>query len=258
MKFTDSQIEAMIKGIENGSITLEKLPVDYYKAVTDYLSKGVYEGFGKTLETAVGKDLELLQQLNTNVYTFGAAKTFQQTKEISSLLVDENGNVRTSREFNKVARETYDNWNNNWGKTEYNTAIAQADMANKWNVIERQKDVMPNLRYSAIGDACSICAPLDGLVAPVNDKVWAKIMPVNHFNCFCVVLQEDDSIDITANRNDIVGGVVDKMNPMFVNNAGQSGEIFTKEHPYYEVAKEYKEYAKANFNLPIPKNLVSE
>jgi len=125
MKYTDSQISNMIKGIENGTITLENLPIDYYKALTDYLTKGVFKGFGKTLENASGKDLELLQQLNTNVYTFGAAKTFQQTKEITSLLVDEDGNVRTSREFNKIARETYDNWNNNWGVTEYNTAIAQ-------------------------------------------------------------------------------------------------------------------------------------
>jgi len=149
-------------------------------------------------------NLELLQQLNTNVYTFGAAKTFQQTKEITSLLVDEDGNVRTSREFNKIARETYDNWNNNWGVTEYNTAIAQADMANKWNVIQNQKDVMPMLRYSAIGDACSICKPLDGITAKVEDPIWNTIYPTNHFNCLCVVLQEDGFTPSTNGNEEIV------------------------------------------------------
>lgn len=252
MKFTDSQIENMIKGIENGSITLEKLPVDYYEAVTDYLLKGLYKGFGATLENVSAKDYELLKELTTNTYTFGAAKTFQQTKEISSLLVDENGEVRSSREFNKLARETYDNWNNNWGKTEYNTAIAQGDMAVKWNSIENQKDVMPMLRYSAIGDACSICAPLDGITAKVEDPIWDKIYPTNHFNCLCVVLQEDEFTSPTSGNAEIVNDVTDRMNPMFTNNVGKTGEIFTKDHPYYDVSKEYREYAKANFNLPIP------
>lgn len=251
MKFTDSQIENMIKGIEDGSITLEKLPVDYYKAVTDYFSKGVYKGFGKTLESVGAKDYDLLKELITNTYTFGAAKTFQQTKEISSLLTDESGNVRTSREFNRLARETYDNWNNNWGVTEYNTAIAQADMAIKWNVIQQQKDVMPMLRYSTIGDACSICAPLNGITAKVEDPIWNTIYPTNHFNCLCVVLQEDEFTPATNGNDEIVNDVTDKMSPMFTNNVGKTGQVFTKDHPYYDVAKEYKEYAKANFNLPI-------
>jgi SPP1 gp7 family putative phage head morphogenesis protein len=251
MKYTDSQITAMIKGIENGTITLDKLPVDYYMALTDYFSKGIFKGFGSTLESASTLDLPLLKELITNTYTFGAAKTFQQTKEISILLVNrDTGEVRTSREFNSLARQTYDNWNNNWGVTEYNTAIGQADMANKWNTIENQKDIMPYLRYSAIGDACVICRPLDGIIARVEDPIWNRIYPTNHFNCFCVVLQED--VMNVIQDHGFIDDITDRMNPMFINNVGKTGQVFTKDHPYYEVAKEYKEYAKANFNLPIP------
>lgn len=253
MNYTDKQIEALIKGIEDGSITELDLPVGYYNALTDYLKKAVFEGFGSTLETVSKLDLPLLEELVTNVYTFGAAKTFQLTKEISGLLVDENGKVRSSREFNRIARETYDNWNNNWGRTEYNTAIGQADMAAKWREIEKQKDILPFLKYDAVVDknTSDICRPLDGIVAPVGDKIWSKIMPLNHFNCRCVVLQVAGGE--TKNNDKPVEAVTGMMQPMFINNAGQSGQIFTKDHPYYDVAKEYRDYAKKNFNLPIPK-----
>jgi hypothetical protein len=257
LQYSDKQIESMIKGIEDGSIDAYNLPEDYYNAFSRYLKKAVYEGFGSTLETVTTLDLPMLEELLTNTYMFSAAKTFQQTQAISALLVDENGNVRSSREFNKLGRELYDTWNDNYGVTEYNTAIAQADAAVKWQEIERQKDIVPMLKYSAIGDACSICMPLDGLTAHVDSKIWDKIAPTNHFNCKCLLLQYDESEKATENPTEIVNPVVEKMKErgqdIFINNVGKTGEIFTSEHPYFDVAKEYRELAKQNFNLPLPK-----
>ena len=127
------------KGIEDGSITEWNLPEGYYRAVTEYLKRAVYEGFAASLKTVAEVDRGCFEELVTNVYMFGAAKTFQQTQAISSLLVDEYGVLRSSREFNSLARETYDTWNDTWGQTEYVTAVGQADMAAKWQEIERQK-----------------------------------------------------------------------------------------------------------------------
>jgi SPP1 gp7 family putative phage head morphogenesis protein len=251
LSYTDANIKAMIKGIEDGRITELKLPLDYYEALVKYLSKAVFEGFGANLKTVSSLDLDLLEELVTNVYTFGAAKTFQQTSEISSLLVDDEGKVRSSQEFNELARKTYDNWNDNWGRTEYTTAVGQANSASKWAEIERQKDILPSLRYDAVLDpnTSDICAPLDGIVAPVDDPIWDKIMPLNHFNCRCVVLQTDE--DTTNGNSKIVNGVTDEMQDLFINNSGKTGTIFNKDHPYFDVAKEYKEFALENFGLPI-------
>lgn len=255
--YSDKQIEALIKGIEDGSIDEWNLPEGYYNAITTYLKKAVFEGFGASIKTASKLDLPLIEELVTNVYMFGAAKTFQMTTEMSKMLVDEEGNVRTSKEFNDLARQTYDNWNGNWGVTEYNTAIAQADSAAKWNEIERQKDIMPVLEYSAIGDACDICAPLDGLTALVDGPIWDSVAPTNHFNCKCLLKQHGEGKELTTEPEKIVDGVVESMKEkkqdIFINNVGKTGQIFTKDHPYYGVAKEYREYAKQNFNLPLPK-----
>ena len=252
MKYTDKQIEAMISGIEDGTITSRDLPVGYYKAVTDYLKSAVMKGFGEKPQGYTERDAALLEELLTNVYTFGAAKNFQQTQAISSLLVDENGNRRSSREFNKVARSLYDKWNDDWGKTEYTTAIGQADMAVKWSYIESTKDVIPNLKYSAVIDPNTsiICRPLNGIIASVDDPIWNSIAPLNHFNCRCTLIQVSDTITL---GNEAKAKIVeDQMQPLFINNSGKTGLIFPKEHPYYEVAKEYRAFAKQNFGLPLP------
>lgn len=253
MKYPEKKIEKLLDGIFDGSITQYDLPLDYYNAVVEYLKAGLYKGFGMDLEQAIGKDYELLAELRENVYMFGAAKTYQEVKDISSLLLDDDGNLRSRSDFNQIGRERYDMWNDDWGKTEYNTAVGQGQMAVKWNEIEKQKEVLPLLRYSAIGDACSICAPLNGMTAPVSDPVWDSVAPLNHFNCFCT-LEQLDEFDgkPTEGNEDLVAGVEEKMNPIFINNAGKSGEVFTKDHPYFDVPKEDKGCAAKNFDLPIP------
>jgi len=253
MQFTERQIKELIAKIESGEYDEFNLPVDYYNALTAYLKKAVFEGFGATLDSVSRMDIDLLEELVFNVHVFAAAKDFQQTLELRRLLVDDEGNVRSSREFNRLARETYDNWNDNWGRTEYNTAVGQADMAAKWRDIERNKDVMPNLEYSAVMDpnTSEICAPLDGIIAPVDDPIWDKITPLNHFNCRCLLLQTDQPA--TPDYQDRAGEVIKTIPDAFQNNPGKTGEIFTKDHPYFEVSNQYRDWAKENFGLELPK-----
>lgn len=253
---SEEKINSYIDGIYEGSITEENLPEDVYEAIAKYLKKGLYKGYNMNLSEAEeigGKDFELLSQLRENTYMFSAAKTYAMTKEISSLLVDEDGNVRTSKEFNEIGRSTYDNWNNNYGETEYSTAIGQAYAAEQWVDIERTKDILPNLTYSAIGDACEICGPLDGLTAPIDDPIWRSCTPLNHFNCKCILMKEDDEAQLTSDEEKqlLLGHAENKMDPMFNNNPGQTGLVFTKDHPYFEEARADK-MGKDNFNLPIP------
>lgn len=251
MKYTDDQIEKLLADIYAGRITDTHLPKDLYTAIADYMKKGLYKGFGSTVADAIERDVELLTKLRENVYMFSAAKTYQEVKQIGSLIVDDEGKLRSQREFNRLARASYDNWNQNYGETEYKTCVLQGQASVKWSEIEYNKEILPTLRYSAIGDACKICKPLDGLVAPVKDPIWSRIYPLNHFNCMCVVLQETDDVKESADKKKVYKEATSNMSDMFLNNAGQTGMVFTKEHPYFKEAS--KEQGKKNFNLPIPK-----
>ena len=256
MTYYPPDIEELLKAIHDGRITMEYLPEPLYRAIAGYLKKGLYKGYGGTLADFSGVDLELLQELRANIYMFSAAKTYQEVREMTDLLVSGNG-VVPFREFKAEALKIYDKYNVAWLEAEYNTAIGQAQMASKWREIMGNADILPYLRYDAIGDACPICKPLDGIVAPVNAPIWRTASPLNHFNCFCVLLQEPAGVNATdPSRVVLVQNAFEqrvpdefKMNPYF------DKVIFNDKASYFtNIRKEDVNLAMNNFNLPIPKN----
>lgn len=256
MKYTEEQIRKLLNDIYNGVITEYDLPDDLYYAIADYLQTGMFKGFGKNLETAAGADLELLNELNQNVWMFSAAKTFQQVKDIRSLLFDEEGKLISVNQFLKAGREAYDNWNNNWGRSEYETAVGNAQMAVKWNQIQEQKDVLPILVFDTDGQACPECAPYEGFTAPADDPVWNWLMPLLHFNCHCTVKQEAEGYPVSSDEEyKKVADSRSNIDDVFQMNPGKDKIIFSKEHPYFQVEKKDRKFAKENFGLPLPKEI---
>lgn len=258
-KYSDEYIKKLIADIYAGTVSEHDLPESLYHAIADYLKSGVYKGFGATIESVAVGDAELLADLRENIYMFSAAKTYQQVKEMTEATIDNDGNVRNFNDFKKDADQIFDTYNKDYLKTEYDTAIGQSQMAVKWSDIEQQKDVLPYLAYSTIGDACDICAPLDGLTAPVDDPIWDDIMPLNHFNCECIVEQMDDEEGKASEtpddeKEEKYSKATDNMDDTFKMNPGKDGYVFSPDHPYFTVPKEDKEFARNNFDLPIPDN----
>ena len=205
-KFSDKLVKALFRGIYMGNITPRKLPAPLYFAIADYLKKAVYEGYGTDITNLkrnldakiktgfIEKDLELLQEMRTNIYLFSAAKTYQQVRQMSSALISDEGTIVPFKQFRQKAEQTYDLFNKTWLQTEYDTAIGQAQAARKWQDIEKQADVLPLLEYVAVLDSktSEICRPLDGIIAPVGDPIWKRVAPLNHFNCRCMPKQLDE------------------------------------------------------------------
>jgi SPP1 gp7 family putative phage head morphogenesis protein len=258
-KYAAEYIEKLIKGIFDGDITEHDLPTSLYHEIAEYLKAGLYKGYGMTLKESFGtSDHELLSELRENIYAFSAAKTYQQVRDMTDKLTNSDGEVIPFNEFKEEAGQIFDTYNNDYLKTEYNTAIGQGQMAIKWNEIQANKDILPFLEYSTIGDACDICAPLDGFTAPVDDPAWDTIMPLNHFNCECIVEQLDQEEGESketpeTDRDETLEKVTGRMNDVFKMNPGKDAVIFSPDHPYFTVPKADRDFARANFNLPIPK-----
>lgn len=263
MEYSDEKINKLIEDIYDGVVNAKNLPVDLYKAIADYLKKALYKGFGTSyndaLENLDGTSLELLSELRTNIYMFSAAKTYQQVKEMVDLMIKDD-KLKTFVEFKNDAKEVYDIYNEDYLQSEYNTALASAQEAENWDRIEREKEVLPYLRYSAVMDAntSEICAHLNNLVAPVSDPIWNTIAPPNHFNCRCLLetLDKEEGSGLETprgERNSVVKSVESEMQDVFKMNSGKDGYIFKPDHPYFIVPKEDREFAQNNFNLPIPK-----
>jgi SPP1 gp7 family putative phage head morphogenesis protein len=251
MNYTQQQIDALIKGVYDGSITTRDLPVDLYNAISEKL----LSAFG-SVQGSPSKSL--LNELKENIYMFSGAKVYQQIQDIS--LLGQNDNIKSFKNFRDEALAIYNQYNKNWLETEYSTAIGQAQSAVRWEQIEAQKSELPYLQYSAVIDknTSEICKPLDGVCLPVGDKFWNINTPLNHFNCRCTVIQFDKTdatqAGITSKENaDKATAEISKLrHPLFEGNSGKDRLIYNKEHPYFDVPKADREFAKENFGLPIP------
>ena len=256
MKYNDKQIEDLLAGIYDGRYTDRELPEDLYFAIADYLKKGIYEGYGGVPKKFKGKTLDNILELRENIYLFSSAKTYQYTRSTKLALRDEQGTIKSFSKFKQDVLPIYKEYNVDWLQAEYVTTIGQSQSARQWQTIQETKDILPYLTYDAIEDrnTSDICRPLDGITLPVDDPFWIKYSPLNHFRCRCIRRQASEA-EVT--RSGKVKDATDISDPLmqkvFKSNPGVDGEIFTKSHPYFDVPKEDKSFAKNNFNLPIPK-----
>lgn len=256
MNFTDEQIDKYLEGIRSGKYDAStNLPKDLYKAIGDHLMGGLVKGATMTFGE---RNPELIRQFQENVYMFSAAKTYQQVKEMSTFLSES----ATLQEFKEKVMPIYNDYNVNWLRAEFNTAYGQGTIANQWDKIEKEKEIFPYLRYSAVMDAntSEICAGFNGTTLPVNDSFWDNFSPLNHFNCRCVLEQVDEfsGAVLTSDKDkaDIMAAGKESVDDVFQMNPYRDQYVFSPDHPYFQVAPRDKAFAEDNFGLPIPEPIV--
>lgn len=248
--FSDDEVERIIYDIYNGTVNLRNLDVHSYLKVARKLSEGVFEGFGKNIDGLLlnTPDYKMLYALRENVYIFSGAKTYQATRSISSLLTTD-GSITSFSDFKKKATGIVDDYYKKYLSAEYNSAIAQSRSASQWMDIENDKDVLPFLKYRTAHDGRvrPEHAQLDGIIKPVDDPFWSSYMPQNGWNCRCGVIQLEKG-KVTDTKNLVVENVPD----IFKFNAGKERIVYSPKHPYFDIADRDKDFAKKNFNLPLP------
>ena len=183
----------------------------------DKLSKGVDEGFSPQ---SSHYDKDLADALKLSIAEFSAFKETSFRKTIETLLVDENGSLRSWSEFKKEAYKVSNDYNHRWLETEYHQTIANAQMAEKWKGFEANADLFPNLKLVSVKDGR--VRPehqvLDGTIRPLNDPFWKTHTPPLDWGCRCDVIQTDEP------PTEIKGGLQLKIE--FENNPAISGKIF--------------------------------
>lgn len=199
------------------------------------LIAAVEKAIGKSYSTiAFGDvDYELLQKLRQNIYVFAAFKNHQNIGAMVELLQD-GSKVVDFATFKENAMKVGKQYNIDWLRSEYQTAIGQAQMATKWNDIQATKEELPLLRYDAVNDGRTrpAHAILDGVTLPIDDDFWKEYYPPNGWNCRCSVrqLSADNEIVKPASYPS-----VEEVPTSFLSNSGIDGELFnTKEHPYFK------------------------
>lgn len=257
-EFSEEDFDRIIRDLVAGVISIEALDYFTYLKNAQKLTEGVFKGYGKAItEVMPGSvDYEMLFELRQNVHIFSAAKVYQQTAEMQSILMElgkaltKDDKIVLFGEFEKQAKEILTRYNKTYLKVEYNAAIGQSQNASKWVGFEKNKHLYPNLTYHTVGDdrVRPTHAILDGITRPVGDPFWKKYAPMNGWGCRCVLLQSDEEEELT----NVVGFKQPEDVPdAFMFNPGTDKIVFSNKHPYFEIAPKDRARAKQNFGFPL-------
>ena len=196
------------------------------------LLDAVFSGYGNSIvDIDYGtSDFRMLDKLVRNTFHFSGAKNYQELRDMTIALRDKD-RVRDFSEYMRRVSEINANYNVNWLRTEYETAVASAQSAARWTEFEREKDIMPMLKYQTIGDARvrESHKALDGVKKPIGDAFWDSYYPPNGWNCRCEAVQVTGKA--TATPNDKIQ--YPPVPQIFKTNMAKQGVVFPVGHPYY-------------------------
>ena len=177
-------------------------------------------------------DTAMLAQLTSDVWQFSAAKNWQEMRDLTLLLKDENGKLREWADFKEAARSVIDKYQTTWMRSEYNFAVSASQSAARWTEFEKEKDAIPNLKYQTVGD--DAVRPehqlLDGIIRPKTDPWWNTHYPPNGWGCRCEAVEVPNGLGRITPDDRVPVISIPKM---FRTNLAETGLLFPKNHPYY-------------------------
>jgi SPP1 gp7 family putative phage head morphogenesis protein len=213
-----------------------------FRQTAKQLTAAAEEGYGYKLADLAGgsPDAALLSQFADNLYIFSAAKDYRLLVELNALLVDEAGNVRPFGDFKKQALALHDTYNTVWLQTEYNTAVATAQMARKWQGFQEGDVAKYFLKYSTVNDerVRPEHAALDGITLPVTDAFWNTHTPPLGWHCRCTLVRVPRAGRTATSQKELDN--VESAAPGFGHNAAKTGVIFPDSHTFANVPDDAK------------------
>lgn len=252
--FSEAEAEAYMRKVYDGIVTKESLDIKYHDEVGGYLQKGAERGFkGKPSDfTPESGEYVTIKDIRRNIYQFSAAKQYQQVV-IMSEFIHEAGLKVPFNKFKDLAGLVFNEYNVNYLKAEFITAVGQAQSARDWLYFEENAEQFPWLTYHTQRDTQvrDEHKTLDGYTAKVSDPAWRTIAPKNGWRCRCFLTAHEKGVRSTRKLPEFG---TPGWPEIFEMNPGVDKLIFDpKKHPYFFVEKGDAALKKKNFNLPVPK-----
>lgn len=213
-----------------------------FHPMTD-IEENLFEAVWKTMNIATDKgfgarepddpDFDFYRELRSNNAIFAAFKVHRAQNDMAALLLDENGSLRPFDQWVKLVTPIADHQMRHWLRTEYDTAVIRAHQAADWRQFEREKDILPNLKWMP---STSITPGEDhrifwGTIRPIDDPFWNSHRPGDRWNCKCDLTSTDE--EPTRIPDNIPGN---EPNPGLENNPGKDAKLFSDNHPYRKEA----------------------
>lgn len=207
------------------------IEVNLFNEVWKTMDKAAREGFG----SMKGKDpdRDFFEELCRNNGVFAAFKVHRAQNDMARLLLDSDGNLKPFEQWAKEVMPIASHQMRHWLRTEYDTAVIRAHQAADWRQFEREKDILPNLKWMP---STSVHPGADhrafwGTIRPVDDPFWSQHRPGDRWNCKCSLASTDEKPTPVPE-----GTPENKPQPGLDNNPGKDGKLFSDKHPYVKEA----------------------
>lgn len=259
----DDVNDDFIKKIFDGELRSGQIHADYYLNVANKLTDAISAGMKIKGLASDSPQTRMFEKFRSNIFAFSAAKSLTMLQEYSRALVDEKGQRRSYSGFRNKAVEIGQVFNDDHFRTEYNSAIAKAQMGAKWDRLKNYS----MLEYRTVGDqrVRKKHAELDGLRLPPDHPLWAKIYPPNDWGCRCTVIPVEGK---EQTNSEIAQQYADgpALKPYFKQNSGIEHVAFNEDqHPYFERIKQFRTgvmkqvelLAEENYNMHPVEKIVS-
>lgn len=180
----DGMMKALYKSGE-AQLSIDILSTPQVRKFIDTHASALDSGFEQ-----VKMSEAMRKRLQRSDFIFSGMKAFHELNEAFPSLIDENGDRKSFERFLNDVRTIDETYNANYLRSEYNFAVASAEMAAKWEGFMKDGDRY-NLQYRTQNDdrVRPEHAALDGVTLPPSDPFWEEYYPPNGWNCRCTVVQ---------------------------------------------------------------------
>lgn len=202
-------VNEIIRRVHKGLVeTFDRSVFEFcYNNLRTAFKRGYY---GKIKNTDVNlkynqQDDAFITAMEQNLYRFSAAKTFAEVQALNAALRSSN----SYKEFEEQASKICQQFNEEWQRTEHDTAVLAAESASNYQRLVKQKNTFPLWKYRIVDDGSTRPEhkALEGLVLPAIDPLWDKIFPPNGWNCRCwiepILRHEADNENFEVNREKV-------------------------------------------------------
>ena len=225
-------LAAFLRKVYRGFDTSDNIEPTMWREVLRIVNSATVEGLADA-GTPPTHEADFYAALRHSNEVFAAFKVHNMGRLMASKLIGADGKLKP---FNKWAEEVEPITSHHvgaWLRTEYDTALIRAHNAADWRRFERDKDVMPNLRWmpttSPTPESSHRAFWERRLTLPVDDPFWNRHHPGDRWNCKCSLEQTDEP------ATPELKGEFDEERPQrgLENNTGRDGHTFNDTHPYF-------------------------
>ena len=205
-----------------------------FREFTKMFNTAADEGFAKSVDP----DDDFRAAIRHNNAVFAAFKTHRLQNDMAARLLDENGDLKPFKQWKNDVQSIASHQCGAWLRTEYDTAVIRARQAADWKQFERERDVLPNLKWlpSTSLTPGEDHRPFWGTILPIDHPFWNQHRPGDRWNCKCDLTSTDEpptKVPVDTDNDNPHRGLD--------NNPGKDAKLFSDNHPYvshaYEGAK---------------------